>query len=182
MSISGSADRALGVRAARLSSIPNGTRVRTYAVAQGAERLLTSPIMQQPCIAYRLVVEEPGWRKVLDSAACAPLFLAQDGPVVISVRGPFEVVLDTAYQWEFGPDVQRRLTRLLHQAPWKDYRYYEAMIRPGDRICIEGFASVTVDPAGERAALREPPLLYTVAGTVERPAVVSVPERGSVAP
>lgn len=156
--------------------------MRTYAVARGAERFLTSPVMQRPCIAYRLVVERPGWHKVLDTAACTPFFLAQDGPVVISVRGPFEVVLDTDYEWEFGPDVQRRLTRLLHQAPWKDYRYYEALIRPGDRICIEGFASVAVDPSGERSALRQPPLLYTVAGTADRPAIVSVPELGSVAP
>jgi len=182
MSTSGPAGRALGVRAARLSSIPNGTRVRLYAVARGADRLLTSPVMQQPCIAYRLVIEEPGWRKVHDSAACTPFFLAQDGEVVVRVRGPFKVVLDTAYEWEFGPDVQRRLTSLLHQAPWKDYRYYEALVRPGDRISVEGFAAVAVDPAGERSALREPPLLYTIAGTAERPAIVSVPERGSLAP
>lgn len=182
MSISDVAERALGVRGARLSSIPNGTRVRLYAVARGADRFLTSPVMQQACIAYRLVVEEPGWHKVHDSADCASFFLAQDGDVVISVRGPFKVVLHTAYEWEFGPEVQRRITSLLHHAPWKDYRYYEALIRPGDRICIEGFASVTVDPAGERTALREPPLLYTVAGTAERPAIVSVPERGSLAP
>jgi len=153
-----------------------------YAVARSADQLLTSPVMQQACLAYRLVVEEPGWRKVHDSADCAPFFLAQDAEIIISVRGPFKVVLDATYQWEFGPDVQRRITSLLHQAPWKDYRYYEALIRPGDRISIEGFASVSVDPAGERAALREPPLLYTVAGTPERPAIVSVPERGSMAP
>ena len=182
MTISPTTDRALGVRVARLSSVPNGTRVRTYAVARGAARFLMSPVMRRPCIAYRLVVEEPGWHKVLDSAACAPSFLAQDGPVVVSVRGPFEVVLHTAYEWEFGHDVQRRLTALLHEAPWKDYRYYEALIRPGDRICIEGFSSVAVDPAGERSALREPPLLYTVAGTAERPAIVSIPEQGSLAP
>jgi len=153
-----------------------------YAVARGADHLLTSPVMQQPCIAYRLVVEEPGWRKVHESADCAPFFLAQDGEVMISVRGPFKVVLDTKYEWEFGPEIQRRITTLLHHAPWKDYRYYEAMIRVGDRISIEGFASVSVDPAGERTALREPPLLYTVAGTPERPAIVSIPERGSMAP
>jgi len=137
--------------------------------------------MDQACLAYRLVIERPGWHKVLDRSDCAP-FLAQDGEIVISVRGPFEVVLSAAYQWEFGLDVKRRLDGLLPEAPWKDYRYFEALIRPGDRICVEGFASVTVDPAGERAALREPPLLYAVTGTADWPVAISVPERGSVAP
>jgi hypothetical protein len=181
MSISAAGTRALGVRASRLSSIPNGTRVRLYAVARAAAQTLRSPVLHQPCLAYRVVVERPGWHKLLDRADCIP-FLAEDGEIVISVRGPFDVVLSTAYQWEFGLDVKRRLDSLLPGPPWKDYRYFEALIRPGERICIEGFASVAVDPAGERTALREPPLLYTVAGTPDWPAVVSVPEQGSVAP
>jgi hypothetical protein len=209
------AARALGVRAARLSTIPNGTRVRLYGVARAAERLLLSPVMERPCIAYRLVVEEPGWRQVLESAEGTP-FLLQDEGIVVSVRGPFEVVLQRPYEWEFGYDVLRRISHLLNRVrgredapagpslprpglqpprdrgtdderrddfPYgRDCRYYEALIQPGDRVSIEGFASVTVDPAGERAALREPPLLYTVGGTRESPAVVSVPEPGSVAP
>jgi len=181
MSLSVPGERALGVRASRLSSIPNGTRVRLYATARPAGPLLRSPVMEQACLAYRLVIERPGWHKVLDRSDCAP-FLAQDGEIVISVRGPFDVVLSTEYQWEFGLDVKRRLDGLLPEAPWKDYRYFEALVRPGDRVCIEGFASVTVDPAGERSALREPPLLYAVTGTLDWPAVVSFPERGSVAP
>jgi len=211
------AARALGIRAARLPAVPNGTRVRLYAVARSTEASLVSPVMGRPCIAYRLVVERPGRQQVLERTACAP-FLAQDGDVTLSVEGPFAVVLDSAYEWEFGTDVQRRLWHLLDAdevarqrtsdswlrrllnawlAPepgWpgeparqdrvhrQDYRYFEALIRPGDRVSIEGFASVTVDPAGERAGLREPPLLYTVAGTPERPAIISVPEPGSMAP
>ena len=209
--------RALGIRAARLPAVPNGTRVRLYAVARSTEASLASPVMGRPCIAYRLVVERPGRQQVLERTACAP-FLAQDGDVTISVEGPFAVVLDSAYEWEFGTDVQRRLWHLLDAdevarrraggstlrrllrtwlAPdpgWpgepamrdgvhrQDYRYFEALIQPGDRISIEGFASMTVDPAGERAGLREPPLLYTIAGTPERPAIISVPEPGSMAP
>jgi len=181
MSISAFGERALGVRAVRLSSIPNGTRVRLYATARAAHQVLRSPVTEQPCLAYRLVIERPGWHKVLDRSDCTP-FLAQDGEIVISVTGPFEVVLNAAYQWEFGLDVKRRLDALLPRAPWKDYRYFEALIRAGDRVCVEGFASVTVDPAGERVALREPPLLYAVTGTPEWPAVVSFPEPGSMAP
>ena len=64
----------------------------------------------------------------------------------------------------------------------QNYRYFEALIRPGDRVTVEGFASVAVHPAGERAGLRAPPLLYALSGTPERPAIVSVPEPGSVAP
>ena len=182
MSISAFGARALGVRAAGLSSIPNGTRVRLYATARAGAGVLRSPVTEQACLAYRLVIERPGWHKVLDRSDCTPSFLAQDGELVISVRGPFEVVMSAAYQWEFGLDVKRRLDALLPQAPWKDYRYFEALIRAGDRVCVEGFASVTVDPAGERSALREPPLLYTVTGTPDWPAVISFPEPGSMAP
>jgi len=49
-------------------------------------------------------------------------------------------------------------------------------------VAVEGFASMTVAPGGERSGLRAPPLLYQLTGTPERPAIVSVPEPGSVAP
>ncbi|HEY8924184.1 MAG TPA: hypothetical protein VIU64_07365 [Polyangia bacterium] len=154
---------------------------------------MTSPLLERACVAYRLVIEEPGWHPVLERAACAP-FLVQDGEITVSVRGPFIVVLQTEYEWDFGNDVQERIARLvdgLTEHPLfapadeiysQSYRYFEALIRPGDRVTVEGFASVAVHPAGERDGLREPPLLHSLSGTPERPVIVSVPERGSVAP
>lgn len=199
--------RVLGTRAARFGEVPNGTRVRIYGIAGEAAGLLASPIMERACVAYRLVVEEPGWHTVLDQAAGVP-FVVQDGDVSVGVRGPFRVYLQVDFEWDFDNDVQRRIARLLHlhdegalqrpsppssrparrSSPMTDeiycqnYRYFEALVRPGDRVTVEGFASVTVDPAGTRDGLRAPPLLYTLSGTPERPAIVAVPERGSVAP
>lgn len=190
--------RALGTRAARFGDVPKGTRVRIYGNAREAGGLLTSPLLERACLAYRLVVEEPGWHPVLERAACAP-FLVQDGDVPVSVRGPFIVFLRVDYEWDFGNDVQARIARLVDataehgrsafgRSPPADeiycrnYRYFEALIRPGDRVMVEGFASVAVDPAGERDGLRAPPLLYALSGTAERPVIVSVPEPGSVAP
>ena len=190
--------RALGTRAARFGDVPTGTRVRIYGTAREAGALSTSPLLQHACVAYRLVVEEPGWHPVLERAACAP-FLVQDGDVAVSVRGPFIVFLRAEYEWDFGNDVQERIARLVdgnaepggpargRPAPpdeiyCRNYRYFEALIRPGDRVTVEGFASVAVDPAGEREGLRAPPLLHALCGTPERPAIVSVPEPGSVGP
>ena len=186
----GTGGRALGARAARLTEVPNGTRVRLYGVARAPDAPLTSPVLERPCVAYRLVVDEPAWRQVLERSDCTP-FVVQDGDIAVRVRGPFHVLLQVEYQLDFDNAVQRRLAYLrdptgapaladeLHR---RNYRYFEALIRPGDRVAVEGFASVTVDPAGDREALREPPLLYTLSGTPDRPTVVSIPEPGSVAP
>ena len=184
-------ERPLGIRAAHLTEIPRGTRVRIYALARGVDAPLTSPVAQRACIAYRLVVDEPAWRQVLERAACTP-FVVQDGGIMVRVRGPFQVLLSADYELDFGNDVQQRIAQLRDidrsKPPLADdvytqnYRYFEALIRSGDRVAVEGFASVTVDPAGERDALRAPPLLYTLTGTAERPTIISVPEPGSVAP
>ena len=208
----------IGTRAARFGGLPNGTRVRIRGVAEARDPALISPVMERPCVAYRLVVEEPGWRPVLERTGCAPFFV-QDGEVTVAVRGPFRVLLRADYEWEFGNEVQRRIAALLADRPWEggstgqasdggprtrpalhgprprllpatsldeiycqNYRYFEALVRPGHRVTVEGFASVTVDPAGERAGLREPPLLHALTGTAERPVVIAVPEPGSVAP
>ena len=64
----------------------------------------------------------------------------------------------------------------------KNYRYFEALIRPGDQVAIEGFSSVTVDPTGSRAGLRQPPLIHAVTGMEDHPVIVSLPEPGSVGP
>jgi hypothetical protein len=64
----------------------------------------------------------------------------------------------------------------------QNYRYFEALIRPGDLVALEGFSSVAVDPLGSRAGLRQPPILHTLTGTPEQPLVISVPERGAVGP
>lgn len=191
--------RAVGTRAAHFADLPNGTRVRIHGSAREGGALVTSPLLRRACVAYRLVIEEPGWHPVLERAACAP-FLVQDGDVVVSVRGPFVVFLQVDYEWDFGNDVQERIARLLDAtaedhgrlAPGdsarvdeiysQNYRYFEALIRPGDRVMVEGFSSLAVHPAGERDGLRAPPLLHSLTGTPERPVIVSVPEPGSVGP
>ena len=206
----------LGTRAARIDRLPHGTRVRIIGVARELVRTIVSPVDERPCLAFRLVVEEPGWRPVLERTGCTS-FLVQDGDVAVRIDGPFRVLLHADYAWDFGNDVQRRIARLLaaerlarspgasrlermlralaadsggsEQRPsetdaiyCENYRYFEALIRPGDRVAIEGFAALTVDPAGARAGMREPPLLHALTGTVERPVVVTVPEPGRTAP
>lgn len=206
----------LGTRAARFEELPHGTRVRIIGIARELDRTISSPVEERPCLAFRLVVEEPGWRPVLERTGCTS-FLVQDGEVAVRIDGPFRVLLHTDYAWDFGNDVQRRIARLLdadrrprrrgesrlarllrvfaagdqgatHPLPsesdaiyCENYRYFEALIRPGDRVAIEGFAALTVDPAGTRAALREPPLLHALTGTTERPVVVTIPEPGRTA-
>lgn len=207
----------LGTRAARFNQVPHGTRVRIIGVARELDRTITSPVEERVCLAFRLVVEEPGWRLVFERTACTS-FLVQDGDVAVRIDGPFRVLLHADYAWDFGNDVQRRIARLLDadrlsrnpRKSWfgkllrtrppagydgaeplrsetdaiycENYRYFEALIRPGDRVAIEGFAALTVDPGGARAALREPPLLHALTGTTERPVMVTLPEPGRTAP
>jgi hypothetical protein len=202
----------LGTRAARFAEVPNGTRLRIGGVARELDPMLTSPVAGCACVAFRLVIEEPGWHPVLDRARCVR-FLVVDGDVAVRVEGPFRVLLQTTYEWDFGNDVQRRIARVIgadrlagegtfSEVPpagpvpattptartatdeiyCQNYRYFEALIRPGDRVVVEGFAAVMVDPAGTRAGLREPPLLHTLTGTAERPVVVTLPDPGSVGP
>jgi hypothetical protein len=203
----------IGTRAARFAEVPNGTRLRIDGVARELDPMLTSPVAGCACVAFRLVIEEPGWHPVLERARSVR-FLVVDGGVGVRVEGPFRVLLQTAYEWDFGNDVQRRIAQVIGAdrlagegmlgaiqagdpieraiAPTgrtaadeiycQNYRYFEALIRPGDRVVVEGFAAVMVDPAGTRAGLREPPLLHTLTGTAERPVVVTLPDPGSVGP
>jgi hypothetical protein len=207
----------LGTRAAHFEDVPQGTRVRIIGIARELDRMLISPVDERPCLAFRLVVEEPGWRLVLERTGCTS-FLVQDGDVAVRIEGPFRVLLHTDYAWDFGNDVQQRIARLLEadrlarrtresrferllralstaenvtvdpKAAETDaiycenYRYFEALIRPGDRVAVEGFAALTVDPGGARAALREPPLLHALTGTTDRPVTIFVPEPGRTAP
>jgi hypothetical protein len=207
----------VGTRAASFDRVPHGTRVRIIGIARELDRTITSPVDERPCLAFRLVVEEPGWRLVLERTGCTS-FLVQDGGVAVRIDGPFRVLLHTDYVWDFGNDVQQRIARLLEadrlarrsrtsrfenllrslaagengaadpRGPEIDaiycenYRYFEALIRAGDRIAVEGFAALSVDPGGARASLREPPLLHALTGTTERPVMVTIPEPGRVAP
>jgi hypothetical protein len=58
----------------------------------------------------------------------------------------------------------------------ENYRYFEGLIRPGDPITVEGFASTGVDPAGERSALRATPLRVAIFGSPAEPTLISLPQ------
>ena len=74
----------LGTRAARFGEVPHGTRVRILGIARELDRTITSPVDERPCLAFRLVVEEPGWRPVLERTGCTS-FLVQDGDVAVRI-------------------------------------------------------------------------------------------------
>jgi hypothetical protein len=203
-----SRDRVLEVGIARLGQIPTGTAVRITGTVRPLDGLLTSPVEQRPCIAYRLVVDEPGWRQVLDCSGCAS-FLVVSGGASVMVRGPFSVLLQSDYRWDFGEAVQVRLARLLEAStPVKppprilshltggrsysrpravsantydqNYRYFEALLRPGMPVIVEGVTSTEIDPMGERATLRDPPLRGAVIASPDRPVTVSLPWPGAL--
>jgi len=159
--------------------------VRLSGVASAGRELVTAPVSGQRCVAFRLLVEEPGWRPVLERSACTP-FVLVDGGVSVAVEGPFRVLLHDHYDWKFGNDVQLRLAQTIAEAAprtgrdedaiyQQNYRYFEALLRPGERVTVEGFASVEVTPAGTRSDLRAPPMRYALTGTPEHPVVVSMP-------
>ncbi len=181
----------LTTTASQLGAVPPGRRVRLTGVAGELGPLMTSPIGGRPCLAFRLLVEEPGWRPVLEHSACTRFLLVDQG-IPVSISGPFRVLLAADYDWKFGNDVQLRLGRLIEeqsrQRPraggmqedadaiyQRNYRYFEALLRPGDRVTVEGFAQVEITPEGTRADLRAPPVRHALTGSPEQPLVVSVP-------
>jgi hypothetical protein len=174
-------ERVLVTTAAQLGDVRAGERVRITGVARALDHLTSAPIGGQPCIAFRLLVEAPAWRRVLERSDCVR-FLLVDADSAVVVEGPFRLLLHTDYDWEFGHDVQRRLAELVatdsHEAGVRSqsYRYFEALIRPGDRVTVEGFASAAIAAAGTRAGLRAPPMRYALRGADE-PTVVSIPLR-----
>ena len=162
----------------RLGEIASGTPVRITGIARppdGGTQLI-SPVEQRACIGYRLVVEEPGWSRVVDRGACAPFLLNSDG-VDLLVRGPFSVRLSAPYKMDFGEDIQQRLTRAVdgQGSGNENYRYFEAHVLSGMTIVVEGVASVEVDPGGDRATLRDAPIRRAVIASAGHPVLVSQP-------
>jgi hypothetical protein len=188
--------------AAALGQVEPGARVRISGIAVELDPPLATPVAAQPCIGYRLVVEEPAWRTVIDRRACAR-FLLVDAGVSVLIDGPFQILMHADHDWRFGNDVQLRLAQLIAaegakvtDPPWSfaardavseadriyqtNYRYFEALVRPGDRVIVEGFVSANVSPDGERAGLRAPPMRFALTGSPDHPTVVSLPPPASV--
>jgi hypothetical protein len=186
----GGGARVMETTASRVADVRRGQRLRVSGTAGELDQTLTSPIGGQRCIAYRLMVDEPGKEPVLEHCACAR-FLLIDGDISVVVEGPFRPLLHAAYEWEFGNDVQMKLAETIRRVRLdsgdraaeidldetysRNYRYFEALLRPGDQVTVEGFASGEVDPAGLRASLREPPMRHALAGSPDQPALISLP-------
>ena len=149
-------------------------------------QMTTSPIGQRSCIAFRLVVEAKeyngsgeAWNAVLIREACAPFSIA-DETGSAAVEGPFLIGLDPDDGgWANLPPT---LFALLEQARvslagrWggdKEFRFSEAVLKPRDRISVLGRAWHEVDPAGESAGFRKPPMLLHLKGSGDDPVVIA---------
>ena len=170
----------------RLADVKHGQRASLSGFAGTLHGLVMSPVGGHRCIAYQVNAMEPfRWRgrQHIERRDCVP-FLLVDGETSVRVEGPFYVILVRDYRVASGNDVQVRVAAIIHgdrsRGPIEacaigDYEYSEALVRPGDRVFVEGFISLDVDSTGPRASLRGPPMRYRLFGSAKHPTVVWFP-------
>jgi hypothetical protein len=175
-----------GVSDTPIAEILDGDRVRVTGLVGVRGQMTTSPVGQRSCIAFRLVVEAKeyngsgeAWNAVLIREACAPFSIA-DETGSAAVEGPFLIGLDPDDGgWANLPPT---LFALLEQARvslagrWggdREFRFSEAVLKPRDRISVLGRAWHEVDPAGESAGFRKPPMLLHLKGSGDEPVVIA---------
>lgn len=170
-----------------IGAIKPGMRARVTGVVSARGPLISSPVGHHPCIGYRLDVDtrvsgrtDPR-RRILRQQDW-DVFWIEDGTGRAAVDGPFLIGLDPddggwadlppslfAFLEENG--IRPATRRLV--GPEMELRFSETLLKPGDRVTVLGSASLEVDPAGQSAASRRPPMLCHLRGSKRQPVVIA---------
>ncbi|HEY0714543.1 MAG TPA: hypothetical protein VGF45_17795, partial [Polyangia bacterium] len=178
-----------GMPEKRLGEIEEGP-VRVSGFVQPRDQLLRAPMSDRACVAYALEVQREGgrgiWFDVLDLRDVCTFDLIDRGDrVLVAPDSHYGVALIDAQSWKEPKyvDERNRLHELLEQhdvalqAEWfdvgYDFRYREAVLRPGESVSVGGCAVREVDPHGTREGLRSPPTSIVIRGTESVPVLLS---------
>ena len=158
--------------------------------------LLRAPLTGRRCVAYEVVVDEPGaggWCRCVELREVRPFMVVDEsGEARIDSSGPFLMSLryhrtGNTSAFSIFPGVHEDLASLLATAGvvstswfgrWKRFRYGEAVLEEGGLVSVSAGSVLEVDPAGERVNQRSPPERLVLRGTEALPLLIS-DERGS---
>ena len=169
-----------------IAQLAEGERSRVCGVVEAAGPTITSPVDREACIGFRLLIERGKagrggeyWLPVVSRQACQP-FRIRDDTGEATVEGPFRIGLDVDDGGWAGlpPEVYAILDE--EKVSMKpgfgggdyQFRFSQALLKPGDRISVLGRASQKVDPTistGGRAA----PLVWHFQGSDDEPVVLA---------
>jgi hypothetical protein len=142
-----------------IAELVEGEPARIVGVAGAQGPLLTTPVSAQPCIGFRLHIERrpvtgPGetWESVLLRQDCQSFSVRDDSGLAI-VERPVILRIDVDVGGWAGlpPEVYELLEE--EQIPTSDrFRDYEfrfgmGVLKPGDRVSVEGQATWQLDPS-----------------------------------
>ncbi|HVZ72288.1 MAG TPA: hypothetical protein VHJ20_07925 [Polyangia bacterium] len=177
-----------------LGALAEGERARVRGTARRSDDELIAPITARRCIGYRAVVEESDgnghWKVVAREERCLAFDLAAEG-LAARVEGPFLFGLNV--------DARAALPRPLPEAVLarfgrdelssndvfgrlRTFRYQEALLEHGDPVWVLGRASITIDPRGQAASLRGPPLKPVLRGAAGEPTVLADEDQPGLPP
>jgi hypothetical protein len=175
------------VHAAKLADVKNGALARVTGIARGLAQTVTSPIGQRSCIGFHVVIEEKSagaagndWNTLVVRTDCRSFGLI-DGDVEAAVEGPFELGLDPDDRGDVWANLPPSVFAILeeekipltgHFGRDKEFRFREALLRPGDPVFVLGRVFVEPSPAGDRESPRGTPLRYRISGSAAQPVVV----------
>lgn len=175
------------VQETKLSELRDGERARVTGIARATLETTTSPIGQRSCIGFHVVVEEKAssgaganWHTLLVRSHCLPFGLV-DGEAEAVVEGPFDLGLDCDDRGDVWANLPPTLFAMLEEARIpltgtfgrdKEFRFREALLRPGDRVSVLGRLSVEPNPSGRRENPRGTPLQRRVSGSETQPVVI----------
>jgi hypothetical protein len=189
-------ERALAARPRALVHDALGT-VRLTGRARRIGELLRAPLSGRPCVAYEVVVDEPGsargpgaaaWRHRVELHDAQPFLVVDEtGEARVDTSGPMLISLSydhTGYTGAFGqfPGDHQALASFLWSLDvvrinwlgrWRRFRYAEGVLEEGELVSVSADSVLEVDPMGERADLRSPPRRLVLRGTEARPLLIS---------
>jgi hypothetical protein len=183
-------NRAVASRPRALVHDAHGT-VRLTGRVRPIGDLLRAPLTGRPCLAYEVVVDQPGsggWWRCVELREVSPfLVVDESGEARIDPSGPFLMSLryhrtgDTGVLSKY-PDMHEDLASLLSTrgvvsttlfGRWRRFRYGEAVLAEGGTVSVSAGSFHEVDPTGERVDQRSPPERVVLRGTEALPLLIS---------
>lgn len=151
----------LSVPRTNVADAPEGQWVRLVGRVQTGDRVLRAPLSQRPCVAFRVLAEEPPNR---DGKPVPPLidhhesvaFAIEDASGIARIEGTSEQVLidlDHRERWrtieDATPEVEAYLSRHSRSTSRTNRSrvYREGVITPDEVVTVVGLARWEDDPA-----------------------------------
>jgi hypothetical protein len=150
-------------------ALVEGRPARIVGVAEAIGSLLTTPVAPQPCLGFRLLVERRGaggpgeaWGAVLVLQDCQSFSVRDEsGLAIVEKPVVLRVDVDVGGWAALPPEVYALLdeANISLGGRFRDYefRFGMALLKPGDRVSVEGRATLQIDPTVPAPAPRSLP-------------------------